>query len=812
MKSSPNLTQPEDDGEGVVEGQRAHLPTGSSRDKPHMTSTKSTPNIPEEYTSSSLWQQREMGGAGAPASSSSSSSSSGGMPRSVSASGYGLSGAGNAHRTSGPGEGKLYSADMYTSDMNPNRKGGRRSMPAHNLLRYQPDYENVSHLGTAPLRSEKISEIDDIDEVTGRDSLPQSPDPKPYDPKPYDPALSSSSAGGQGVPTRDPASVKYIKVNQNHEKYPSWPVTKANGASDPTQSINSRAQSMTDNTNTSKEFPKKQRLAYTPGLRPLAEKSSPTAERRGEDGKARNSSDPGFKSEFVYDRFGRVQRRNYENVDNRFEDFYLNSKPGYPPPKMDSDGHNIEDKDYNAPSPPERDSAGVDQQSLNVALGNVGLQGQRSIGGVGEVVGGAGSRPRPTNLNLPSSVRGSSPVLVDSGTSPLDSGSPGRRDVSRPGLSGLSSQGRPYSGSGGDATSHGAWAGKRLADPSTSGHSPGHGGQSMRSGAVPGGGVQRDTPSSYQERGNSLPARPSPQSEGVSGISKDRPGSMPAAASSPGDRGGSERGDRGKAYVVKSTPYYNTSTQTDNMLPYAVKMSEPYSSVSGRHRNVETQVGEFATQTSPVSPADHKKQFGDKSVQARMSRDFQNSDLDLGPDRKPSPGDMGGVKKPEHFQYPGLSGLPGLSHLQTSPFPGIESIQAKYATDEPSDDANGDSNNSSSSNFVTNSNITTTNLITTTTTTTSPTSTTVTSLSTPRAPLVLWTTATLHSNLCTTPLCNITACRPSLACSPRSNKSSHPSPPPPAPPTALRHPAARTPSTATLPPLSQPGHPTLRCS
>lgn len=321
--------------------------------------------------------------------------------------------------------GKTYSADMYTSDMSPSRQDMPRSLPAHTLLRYHPDYENVTHLGMAPLQSEKISEIDDIDEVTGKESSPHTPDIKEYDP-----------LRGAGLPTRDPASLKYIKVNQSHEKYPSWPVTKASGPSDQAQSINSRAQSVTDHTNTSKEFPKKQQLAYTPGLRPLPEKNCMTTD----DGKARNSSDPGLKSEFVFDRSGRVRRRNVADKEDRFEDFYNNSKPGYPPPNMDPDGHNIGDKEYNAPSPPERDGKGISQQELSYLLESI--DGSRKSESVGPSLRAwqdpesfrpsnqlnilSESKIRPADLNLSKVNATGSQNLgkLDSGTSPLDKGSP----------------------------------------------------------------------------------------------------------------------------------------------------------------------------------------------------------------------------------------------------------------------------------------------------------------------------------------------------------------------------------------------------
>ena len=264
---------------------------------------------------------------------------------------------------------KRYSEDMYTSDM----KGVSepQAITSHSLQKYQPDYENVSMLGTASLQSEKISEIDDIDDGVDGDvpAVPPRPACVTNSKNPYSPT----------PPQRDPSSLKYIKVNQNHEKYPSWPVTQPSAATDPSQPINTRAQSWTDHTNTQTEFPSKQRLAYQPGLRPLLEKNSPTSERKGEEsggGKApRNSSDPGFKTpEFVYDRYGKVvQKQKEDKMKGRFEDFYHNSKPGYLPPRFDSDGHSYGDKEYSAPSPPERDVAGVDRHALSQVGGFHGL-------------------------------------------------------------------------------------------------------------------------------------------------------------------------------------------------------------------------------------------------------------------------------------------------------------------------------------------------------------------------------------------------------------------------------------------------------
>ncbi|XP_055894711.1 uncharacterized protein LOC106069798 isoform X5 [Biomphalaria glabrata] len=523
---------------------------------------------------------------------------------------------------------RMYSQDYYNLD-NTSRQHTRRSLPSHTLLhKYQPDYENVTLLGSE-LGSEKISEIIDIDEVTGRDSNPQTPDVK-----------TSNPFGGASLPTRDPSSLKYIKVNQNHEKYPSWPVTKPSGASEETQPINTRAQSMTDNTNTSKEFPQKQRLAYTPGLRPLVEKNSPVAERKVE---GRNTSDPGIKSEFVYDKVGRVVRRNNDAVENRFEDFYKNSQPGYPPPKMDPDGHNIGDKEYSAPSPPEREGKGLDSQDVSSRLTGSNDQSRYHWGHYnrpsstqqpssntyleGHI---SGSNVRPSNLNLNFDKKN-----VDTGTSPLDQGSPlNYRDV--------------RSNSQGD-TNYSLQLQQQQSRP-RSWHDPFKGSplQSWQ---------EKNSP---QENRQQSPSTPSSQAS-----TRARQRDSYERPSPSGEK------DVSKAYIVKSTPYYNTSTQTESV-PYAIKLSNP-AATSAKLRNAEIQVGEYGTQTSPKTPEDQKKMFEEKSIQARMSRDFQNTEVD-----KKLGAYYEGTKNNETmFNF--------LPSFNKSTFTDIQNIHAKYATDESPD-------------------------------------------------------------------------------------------------------------------------------
>ncbi|XP_076446554.1 uncharacterized protein LOC143283964 isoform X2 [Babylonia areolata] len=476
---------------------------------------------------------------------------------------------------------KRVSEDMYTSDMN--SIGDCRPVPSHSLQKYQPDYENVSMLATAPLQSEKISEIVDIEDSLEGDSVSASPQPSgsriPYCPTP---------------PERDLATLKYIKVNQSHEKYPSWPVSQHSAATEQSQPINTRAQSWTDHTNTSKEFPAKQRLAYQPGLRPLQEKNSPASEHKGEEpsGKSsRNTSDPGLKSqqpEFVYDRYGRVVQK--RDMKGRFEDFYQNSKPGYLPPRFDSDGHSYGDKEYNAPSPPERDVAGVDQHLLSEALDEHHSQTfpHQKLPQAQESSSSSSQRNVPSNQRMGST--GDSTFQPASANSPSSKKPPGNLS-----LSSAHTVGDP-----------------RRADMATSPLASPHA-----------------TSSNPRAHG-----APSPSYRDY--LYRD---------SAPGASRSSSR-----PYIVKQTPYYNTSTQTD-VQSYAVKMSDP----RAQHCNVEIQVGNVGSQTSP------HKEFEEKSIQARMSREFQPSELDPSSPKKASYKD-----KRNYFQYP---------------FQGMQSIQAKYATD-----------------------------------------------------------------------------------------------------------------------------------
>ncbi|GFS17104.1 hypothetical protein ElyMa_003231100 [Elysia marginata] len=635
MKSSPNLAHCDQDERREFEpgGTRPAQQPSSSR--LHMSTARSSPNIQADINSSdpqNLYQKyssQQHHGQGQKS------------PEYINI-------ANSTPDLFTRGSGRHDTSIVYTSgDLTPTSSSSSQVplSASHGLHRYQADYENLSHLSAQPLRSEKISEISDIDEITGQDSLPTSPElernfvKESYLSDKNRGNIVGSGQGGSapvgGPPTRDPMALKNIKVNQSHEKYPSWPVTQSSigsSSGDQAASINSRAQSMTDHTNTSSEFPKKQRLAYTPGLRPLAERNSPTGGADDHGKSARNASDPGFKkTDFVYDQIGRVQKRGHDAVDQRFDDFYKNSQPGYPPPAMDSDGHIIGDKEYSAPSPPERDAKGVSERELSQHLTGYIRRGDSSSPSShlqsGQSPGRElGSKPAvPARLNIVSSESGSprqGVSMVDSGNSPMEVASP------------LASPNRPLSG-------------EFVSRPLTHFQSEKY----------------RSSQGMYRE------------SSMQPNIQRNRPNSYTATHT---DR---EAGLSSKGVIVRSTPYYNTSTQTD-MMPYAIKISDPLV-VASKLRNAQVQASEFSSQTSPKSP--QQQQFEEKSIQARLSRDIQDPLTQAEGQDNTQQGNKTGSSG-RFFNYPPMNSVPNTNYLllnqQSSPFPGIKSIQAKYATDE----------------------------------------------------------------------------------------------------------------------------------
>ncbi|XP_041356828.1 uncharacterized protein LOC121374019 isoform X2 [Gigantopelta aegis] len=465
-----------------------------------------------------------------------------------------------------------------------NRKYERRSLPPH-LHRYQADYENISALGTTPLQSEKISEIEDESDDSP-DMPPRSPDIMPGSiPMP---------------PIRDPSTLKFVRYSQVHEKYPSWPVTKANGAGKQAEPIATRAQSWTDHTNTNKELVVKAEITRPSGLNPLME-NRPQTERKGDDGTKRIGSDPGLKTQFVYDKYGRVRRKNYDNVNGKkFEDFLI-SKPGYPPPMFDSDGHNYGDKEYSVPSPPERDMPGVELSELSDKL----------------VSSSSASAPDKRAENVHSNNH--------SNYIPKDSVQGDSRRTSS----------HEYSSS--------RDRGNKLDSGTSPMNSPLEEKHPLRM-------VNKQTENkSHLDSSSHLEAKQSGKK---------------------GEQDSSRQASQGKAYIVKQTPYYNTSTQTD-VSSYAIKSSvcrtEP------RPCNAKIEVNDFGGQTSPTSPDEQRKLFEEKSIQARMS--CQQQDMDR--ERNQS-GDKTEPGQGSYFNFSASKDRPN----EKATFEGIESIKAKYATDE----------------------------------------------------------------------------------------------------------------------------------
>ncbi|XP_071087625.1 uncharacterized protein [Haliotis cracherodii] len=471
----------------------------------------------------------------------------------------------------------MYTNDETYSDTRKSDKYSRRSAP-HHLGRYRADYENISAFGIEPLGSEKISEIEDDEADMDAPIIPPRPKHELMD-------SPGHSPGHPPVPpVRDPSSLQYGRYNQAHEKYPSWPVTKPNEVGETGQPITARAQSWTDHTNTKKEVHPgaKPRYIHHSNLRPVFEKS-PQSDRKGEDGKsARNQSDPGFKTEFVYDKYGRVVQKNYENIGkNKFEDLF-NSEPGYPPPRFDSDGHNLGDKEYSVPSPPERDIPGVDQSELSDKLAS----SQASVSAYPAPVFSSQYEKEAKAHRLGHQDSSSMHSPVEDTRAPLSV--------------------RPISDNKSAKE-------KTLVDSSTS------------------------PLQSPQDKKN-------PPKFGV-------PSDQPSAQI-----------QQSKAYIVKQTPYYNTSTQTD-VSSYAIKTS--IRSADPKQCNAEVQVTEEGARTSMSLP-DGQKGFEEKSSQARRSS--QKHDVDLSKDKSASGGDSG---KGMGYGYEGSS----------SKFEGFENIKAKYAAD-----------------------------------------------------------------------------------------------------------------------------------
>ena len=236
----------------------------------------------------------------------------------------------------------------------------RRSLPPQALYNFRqevqkenvkPEPQTQKHLTSMPTTKEENENESEMPDVTPR--LPNDIELRTM----YSPPAP---------PIRDISSLKYVGYNQNHEKYPSWPVTMANpppNLSALPVPVNVAVRDTTEKVDIEQTQEKKLEAQMSQ----LSDKSSPSSDRRGSDEtkQSRNQSDPGFKQKpkksFYTTRkpkFEPTKERDYENLkseEERFNEFCNQSKPGYPPPKFDPDGHNYGDEKYNIPSPPERD-------------------------------------------------------------------------------------------------------------------------------------------------------------------------------------------------------------------------------------------------------------------------------------------------------------------------------------------------------------------------------------------------------------------------------------------------------------------------
>ncbi|KAH3713567.1 hypothetical protein DPMN_073359 [Dreissena polymorpha] len=243
-----------------------------------------------------------------------------------------------------------------------NRSYDRRSLPpqALNQFReYEREYEREfnktnaqKHLTSMPVTREE----DDTDrEVRGIRPKP----PNDLDLRP----MCSPPA----PPVRDISSLKYVKSHQNHEKYPSWPVTAAQQPQNFKSPIDTQQSEKGKESESSSEKSDQSQRQYA---KERTKKESPSVERKGSDEfkQPRNQSDPGFKkpkkSFYTTRKPVEPSNENTKPEGERFDEFYKSSNPGYPPPKLDPDGHNYGDEKYSIPSPPERDVPGCDDKSL----------------------------------------------------------------------------------------------------------------------------------------------------------------------------------------------------------------------------------------------------------------------------------------------------------------------------------------------------------------------------------------------------------------------------------------------------------------
>ena len=320
------------------------LTTSSSRRSPRNSYAGGSPRVPYSTYTSSMGQP----------------TTSGFSPMSVNPSGmYRQSDSGRVSGASSVQNQKLTGANTNSYDDTPSlyqsKNYNRRSLPAqsHQL---RPDVQREAKVETQKLLTSMpvTREEDDLEkEVPNMRACP----PDDLDLRPmYSPPAP---------PVRDISSLKYVKYTQNHEKYPSWPVTTAQPPQNlgppidaqPSQPSEKGKDSESSGENSDKNMYVKDKV-----------RSSPVERRSSEEKQNRNQSDPfKLKPKKSFYTTRRPKETDYSNVKpegERFDEFCKTSKPGYPPPKLDQDGHNFGDEKYNIPSPPERDMPNLDEKSL----------------------------------------------------------------------------------------------------------------------------------------------------------------------------------------------------------------------------------------------------------------------------------------------------------------------------------------------------------------------------------------------------------------------------------------------------------------
>ncbi len=236
-------------------------------------------------------------------------------------------------------------------------KGGAAASLLKGPMPYSSSLSNIS---SSPRYSSYPDNKEQNRDISSTSHLPVRPKDKESDIRP--PVSDSPPA----PPVRDASSLKYIKVSQSHEKYPSWPVSQQNqnkGDDESKVKNGSRTNSWAPSTTTSQEFPKKPKMAYQPQLDTTMEEKNPKEFFREEKGKS--GGEPPFRAKFIQEALACVEGQAYPTLESgpypldtkgelELKNLY-NAHTTYPFPLYDRDGRELNDKDYAVPSPPERD-------------------------------------------------------------------------------------------------------------------------------------------------------------------------------------------------------------------------------------------------------------------------------------------------------------------------------------------------------------------------------------------------------------------------------------------------------------------------